>query len=413
MNSRERMLAAIQHQQPDHVPMYCWCFGVTVPPHLRWQQNGREVVHWYTMRLEHIHTLPDPWRVEDEFERVRRWFSLGLDDVLEVSLPPGADPDVRIRDWQEPPTASEPYRLLCREYETPAGKLRHIVRRTEEKFEPGWVVQPDHVPLIEDMNIPRTVKPLVAGPDDLPKLRFVLREANAEQLDAYRERMKVVRRFADEYGVLIQGWGPIGIDASVYLCGLEAAVVAAMSEPGFFQAFIDLVNDFDLRTAELMLEVGGVNVIVQRGWFGATDFWSPALFRKFVLPSLRTLTRLVHQAGALMGYTMTRGAPSLADELADAGIDLLYYVDPMQDSSDLAEVKRKFSGRIALVGGVDSPTILRDGSRERIREAVQNAVRKLGPSGFILAPVDALFPDTPWSSVEAMIEAWKEVREVE
>jgi uroporphyrinogen-III decarboxylase len=162
-----------------------------------------------------------------------------------------------------------------------------------------------------------------------------------------------------------------------------------------------------------MLEVGGVNVIVQRGWFGATDFWSPALFRKFVLPSLRTLTRLVHQAGALMGYTMTRGAPSLADELADAGIDLLYYVDPMQDSSDLAEVKRKFSGRIALVGGVDSPTILRDGSRERIREAVQNAVRKLGPSGFILAPVDALFPDTPWSSVEAMIEAWKEVREVE
>lgn len=410
MNSHERMLASIRHQQPDHVPMYCWCFGCAAPAHLRWQRRGREVPHWYTMRLEHIHTLPEPWSVEDEFERVQRWFSLGVDDVLEVSLPPGADPDVRIRDWQEPPTANEPYWLLCREYQTPAGYIRHIVRRTDEKFEPGWVVQPHHVPLIEDMNIPRTAKPLVTGPEDLRKLRYLLRAANDEQLNAYRARMQVVRRFADEHGVLIQGWGPIGIDASVYLCGLESAVMAAMSEPGFFQAFLDIVSDFDLRTAQMMLDVGGVNLIVQRGWFGATDFWSPTLFRKFVVPSLKKLTRLVHQAGALMGYTMTRGAPSLADDLVDAGVDLLYYVDPTQDSSDLAEVKRKFKGRIALVGGVDSPTILKEGPREKIREAVHDAVRTLGPSAFVLAPVDALFPDTPWSNVETMIEAWKEVR---
>jgi len=30
-----------------------------------------------------------------------------------------------------------------------------------------------------------------------------------------------------------------------------------------------------------------------------------------------------------------------------------------------------------------------------------------------LAPVDALFPDTPWASVQAMIEAWREVREIQ
>ena len=33
----------------------------------------------------------------------------------------------------------------------------------------------------------------------------------------------------------------------------------------------------------------------------------------------------------------------------------------------------------------------------------------LGPTNrFILHPVDAIFPDTPWSGIEAMIEAWKE-----
>ena len=31
--------------------------------------------------------------------------------------------------------------------------------------------------------------------------------------------------------------------------------------------------------------------------------------------------------------------------------------------------------------------------------------------GFILSPVDALFPDTPESNFEAMLDVWYEVRE--
>ena len=54
---------------------------------------------------------------------------------------------------------------------------------------------------------------------------------------------------------------------------------------------------------------------------------------------------------------------------------------------------------------------LHAGAPAAIRQAVHAAVQKLGPTGFILAPVEALFPDTPWGSVEAMIEAWREVRD--
>lgn len=58
MNSKERLLTTLNHQEPDHTPLLAWCFGFTAPPHLRWQQDGQEIVHWYTGRLEHIHTLP-------------------------------------------------------------------------------------------------------------------------------------------------------------------------------------------------------------------------------------------------------------------------------------------------------------------------------------------------------------------
>jgi hypothetical protein len=412
MNSRERLLATIGHEKPDHVPMLCWCFGFPAPPHLRWQQNGKEVVHWYTLRLEHIHTLPEPWTLDDDFQRVRRWASLGLDDVLEVSPPWGIHPGVRIRDWQEPPTASESYWRLCREYETPAGALQHIMRRTDEKVEPGWVTQPKHVALFEDFNIPRGVRHAVVGPEDLPKLRYLLQDPSAEQLAAYRERVAKVRRFAQEQGVLVQGWSAFGMDAVVWLCGVERAVMAAMTEPEFFQELMDIISDFDERRTEMMLDVGGVDMVVQRGWYSGTDFWSPALFRKYLTPRIKRLAEITHQAGARFAYTMTCGAPILAEEMLAAGIDLIYYFDPVMERTDMAVAKERFKGRLAVAGGVTSAVTLHAGSPEEIRQAVHTAVQKLGPSGFILAPVDCLFPDTPWSSVEAMIKAWREVRDI-
>ena len=69
MNSRERLLTAIGGGKPDHVPLYCWVFGFSAPSHLRWTEGGRQVAHWYTMRMEHIHTLPQPWGLEQDFER--------------------------------------------------------------------------------------------------------------------------------------------------------------------------------------------------------------------------------------------------------------------------------------------------------------------------------------------------------
>jgi hypothetical protein len=410
MNSRERLLTVLSHGKPDHVPLYCWCFGFAPPPSLRWRRQGREVAHWYTGRLEFIHTLPEPWGLEDDFERVQRWLSLGLDDILEISPPWGRHPDVTFRDWQEPPTPIEPHTLLCREYQTPAGPLRHTVRRSDEVTPPGWVVQPPDVPLFEDFNIPRGVYHAVVGPEDLPKLRYLLQEPNAAQLAIYREKMARVKRFAREQGVLVQGWSAFGMDGVIWLTGVERAVLAAMTEPAFFQELLDIMAAFDRRRTEIMLDVGGIDLVVLRGWYSSTDFWSPTLFQSLMLPRIRELSTLVHQAGAHFAYAMTTGVARLAEYLLQGGIDLLYYIDPVQDQLDLAAIRDKLGGRIALAGGINSSLTLASGSKQEIREAVLSAVCILGPGGgFILSPVDALFPDTPWTSVEAMIDAWREV----
>ncbi len=409
MRSRERLLSVTRGEKPDHIPLYCWVFGFTAPKHLRWIQRNHEVIHWYTMRLEHIHTLPEPWDVRQDFERVKQWLSLGLDDALDVALPWSVHPDVKVRDWRKPPSTGEPYSLLCREYNTPAGILRHIVRQTKENQEPGWVIQPDKVPLFEDFNIPRAIRHAVSGPEDLPKLRYLLQNPTSEQLRGYKERMEQVKKFSCEQGVLVQGWSAFGMDGIVWLSGVEGAVITAIENPTFFQELVDVIYEFDKHRTEIMLDIGGIDIIVQRGWYSSTDFWSPELFRRFVLPHLKELVSMVHQAGLRFAYVMTTGVMPMLEMLKETDIDLLYFVDPVQDNVDLKLLKQELNGQFALAGGINSSLALKKGSRQEIHKAVHNAVKTLGPDGFILSPVDALFPDTPWESVKTMIKSWDEV----
>ena len=100
---------------------------------------------------------------------------------------------------------------------------------------------------------------------------------------------------------------------------------------------------------------------------------------------------------------------ALGPDLADAGVDLLYYVDPVQDDVDLAEAASRFQGRLAVAGGINSGVTLGRGSADEIRAAVRDALSAFGDEGgFILSPVDALFPGMPAESVDTMIDAWRE-----
>ena len=110
---------------------------------------------------------------------------------------------------------------------------------------------------------------------------------------------------------------------------------------------------------------------------------------------------------------MTTGVETLGERLAECGVDVLYFVDPLdpvQKEVSLERILDRLGGRLTLVGGISSLT-LASRSPGEIEQYVQRSVEILGRTGrFILHPVDALFPDTPWPGVERLIAAWKNCR---
>ena len=386
MTSKERLLAAISGGRPDHVPCSFMIF--------RALRN----------------------KCKDIFDFAERQLEMGLDARMDFGIEPApwyhADlhglplrfhPEVEIREWRED-RPGERYPVLCKEYVTPAGTLRTEVYRTED-----WPYG-DRVPFMEDHIVPRSLKHLVTGREDVEPLRYLLIPPADEDLRRFVERHRKVRKFAEDKGLLVAGGWGVGMDALVWLCGMQELLLLSMDDPELVDELSRLVGDWNIKRMEPFLDAG-VDLFVRRGWYEGADLWSPSLFERFVSPYLRREAELVHQAGAKFGYIVTSGVMPLVELLIEAGVDVVIGIDPVQDRTmDMRALKEKAGGRLALWGGVNGFITVEMGSAEEVRKAVREALEALGPDGFVLSPVDNVREDRPevWRNVEAFVEAWRE-----
>lgn len=405
--SKERIIAAWRGEAHDHVPFTTWCFGFQPPEHLRWQRAGREVKNWFTRRLEHIHTLPEPWELEDDFRRVLAWQSLGIDDILDVSVPWSIGPDVTWTDTRlEAGVLDRQYPVLVREYETPAGKLRHAVKKTPGEGGPGWVLQPDSVPLFEDFNIPRGVKHAVTEPGEINAVKYLYRPPGKNDCQRFEDLMSRVKSFTGLHGVPVQAWAAYGLDALVWMTGIQGAIYMSVDVPQDFGRLLEQITETDCARVQLAAQHPGVDMVVERGWYASTEIWSPKLLDKYLFPHIATLAKVAHAYGKSYGFVMTTGINMLGNRLADAGVDVLYFVDPFADRITLEQARDQLSDRMTIVGGISALTLL--ASKPEIEASARHAMDILGKTNrFILHPADSIFPDTPWEGLETLINTWK------
>jgi len=388
LSSRDRMLRAIGCEEPDHVPCCFMIFSA----------------------LER--------RCKDPFEFVERQLALGLDAFVQVPSkhvktlsdhadlygpPVRFDPRVEVKEWREE-RKGERYPILCKEYETPAGTLRVEASRSED-----WPYG-DHVPFLDDFLIPRSTKRLVTEPKDLAALRYLLQPTPKEDAEEFLESAAEAKRFAEERGLLVLGgWGVTG-DMVGWLCGLSNIPFMAVDAPEFLQELVGIISAWNRQRMELILDAG-VDVFIRRGWYECTDFWSPAVYRRLILPGLKQDVALAHERGAKFAYINTTSTMPLLDPIAEAGVDVLVGVDPVQgQGTDMAAMKEQLGGKVAVWGGVNGFVTVERGTPHAIRGAVTEAMDTLGPDGLILSPVDNVrdTSDEVWQNVLVMIEAWKE-----
>lgn len=139
---------------------------------------------------------------------------------------------------------------------------------------------------------------------------------------------------------------------------------------------------------------------------GQTDLmFSLKHIREFLLPGMKRIMDLTHQAGAYVYHHNDGSCRRIIPEMIEAGIDLLNPLQWRCPGMEREGLKQDFGSRIVLHGGVDNQYTLPFGSVAEVRQEVLDDIRILGEGGgYILAPCHNIQPITPPENVVAMYE---------
>ncbi len=371
--------------------------------------------------------LGRPRRGGDPTEVIEAQIELGLDAVVDLTfvapeveevghsdapgLPVRFGEGVTTCQWAEIPENGR-YPTLHKQYVTPSGTLSVAVDQTED-WPYGDAAGGDfRVPLMDDFLAPRCTKFLVAARADLASLRHLLVPPTEGDLRACREAWAKGQQLARRYDLLLAGGWGVGADALAWFCGLQQAVLTAIDDPAFLEELLGIIDAWNRPRMQAFLDYG-VDLFIRRAWYEGTDFWSPALCQRFLLPIVREEVRLAHQSGAKYGYILTSGSMPLHEMLIEAGVDVLIGPDPVQGKgTDLKRMGEQLRGKMCTWGGVNGFLTVEEGTKAEIDTAVREAIAALGPDGFILSPVDNVRDpsDETWENVLALIESWKKYR---
>jgi uroporphyrinogen decarboxylase len=131
--------------------------------------------------------------------------------------------------------------------------------------------------------------------------------------------------------------------------------------------------------------------------------FSPACFDRFFVPRLQRFIDLAHEYGALAMLHSCGDTHEIMPTFIEMGLDILDAMQPEPAGMNPAEIKRLYGDRLTFCGLISTQQTLPHGSVEDVRREVRERLEVMGRGGgYILSPAHCIQPDTPLENVLAL-----------
>jgi uroporphyrinogen decarboxylase len=136
--------------------------------------------------------------------------------------------------------------------------------------------------------------------------------------------------------------------------------------------------------------------------FNMGPFMSPATFRRVFFPALQHICQVAHDNGMYLICHSCGNLRLVLPDMIEAGIDVYQSIQPIEDITGL---KRDFGRDLCLWGGVSNHDLV-VGNPEEIRRQVCESIEACAPGGgFIVGSSHSITVQTPLGNILAMYEA--------
>lgn len=355
MNSKERVITAINHQTPDRIPL---------------DGSFRQ----------------DVWsKLEDHF---------GTKEAEDIMDKLGLD----IRNCMMEPSASFSKRAVRSPWQIPdigMGKNNLAIIR-----ENGWLEDEYGICRVPNKNHLYwlyTYHPLAeAGLDEIIKYEFP--DPNLEE--RYRNIRSHVVRFGDSYFTMVELWNIF--KTSWEFRGFEKYLLDLSLEPKLVETLADRILEHRIEQSKQIVKCG-VDMLFIMGDIAMQDtmMLSPAVWRHYFKPRLKTWIQEIRREcpGLYFMFHSDGNMEPVFEDLIEIGFDV---IDPIQpESMDVVDIKHRFGDRVCLHGTISCQKTLPYGTPEDVAAEVTEHIDKCGKNGgLILAPSNIVQPDV---SVEKIL----------
>jgi uroporphyrinogen decarboxylase len=215
------------------------------------------------------------------------------------------------------------------------------------------------------------------------------------------------RRYG-EYAIVCGGWAPV-ISRVFELYGMRTALTHFYDRPDLIHATIErtVAYYYELYDAVLQAAEGGIQIVgfgddfaTQRNLLLDPDMW-----RTFCLEPLARLFSLGKKHGVYVFFHSCGAVRSIIPDLIEIGVDILFPIQPNAWGMDHRELKAEFGDRLAFWGGIDVQQLLPFGTPEEVRRTVRERIEILGAGGgYILSSSHNLLKAFPLENILAMYE---------
>jgi uroporphyrinogen decarboxylase len=406
LTSRERVLAALNHQEPDRIPIDLSghrSSGIAAMAYARLRDyvglpkrpirvydpvQQLAIVDEDVLQQFHVDTieLGRAFALEDKY-----WTEWILPDGTPCLMPTWAKPDRDHADWV---LRSKPNRRIIARM--PAGV---------------WYFEQVNFPFLEREDLSRVEAelsecmwsavasppgPITAGPDG----ERILTEG-ARQL----------RRQTDR--AIIGLFGGNLLELGQWFYRNDNFLMLLAGEPERAHKFLDKLMEIHLRNLERFLRTVSehIDIILFGDDLGMQSGpqVSPAMYREYFKPRERTMWQMVKQRAPHLKIQLhcCGGVRELLPDLIDAGLDAINPVQITCRGMDPAGLKRDFGSRLTFWGGAcDTREVLINGTPALVRDHVRRQIEIWRPGGgFVFQQVHNILADVPPANVVAMYDA--------
>lgn len=384
MNSRQRIAAAMNHAEPDRVPVMCQLsLG-----HYFLNCDAEPSEIWFSSEI-----------FADALVELQQRY--GFDGIL-LNLPG------RPANWKD----------YLQSHEKIGGD-EHLLWMSglETIFPPDdnpQTYRPERKPLERaeyktvDINDPATYR--LAGyiwnTWHAPHLWDIEQQADLTDGAAYpawfTSALEKARQFAPDISIHAEVFSPF--THLMELFGYEQALMALVDDPGMCHEALGVFTKIILAQVELYAAASPDAILVSSAFAGA-GFISRGMYKEFVSPYEDRIYDAIARGG-IKSYVHTCGAiGDRLDLMSETGVDGIDTLDPPPlGTVNLAEAKSRYGQRFFFKGNLDAVNEMLGADDETFERAVKQRIRigKSG-SGYILSSACSVAPHVKPERLKRMI----------